>query len=223
MYKVIGFGRFKSGLTNEQARDRWIEVHGSCALAVPLLRSYVQDHWERRIGGGDLSFNGQSETAYDSEDDYIATMSGPWTAVLEDGATLFDMPTTTHGIVDEYILKENLSARGHGVKALWTLRFKRGLSAAEARSKWLDSTGPITLRVPGLLRYEQNHAAKAPYRKAQPFDGRIDGFFSLWFENSDALEFALQSKEWRDAFDALHSFCDVESLEGVVIHEYIMR
>ena len=65
------------------------------------------------------------------------------------------------------------------------LRRKKGLPVDAFRSHWRDVHGPLAARLPGLLRYHQNHVVSSP----EPIShmGAIDGISELWFEDAQAM------------------------------------
>jgi uncharacterized protein (TIGR02118 family) len=229
MYKVVALTKFKPELALEEARRYWAEDHGSLALTVPGIRGYLQDHWIEDLDGGeDLPFHGNSEIWYDDEAGYEATMaSQEWQVLVDDGPNVFDYSTIVSGIVDEHVLLPG--ARNSGaVKTMWTVRLQEGLDPEEARRRWLVEHGPLVLAVPGVVRYEQNHAAKSAdleglTEESRAFEGRLDGFFSIWFASEDKLQQALESEEWVRATRAASSFAAPAGVRGVRIAEHVKK
>ena len=73
------------------------------------------------------------------------------------------------------------------------LRRKKGLPVDAFRRHWRDVHGPLAARLPGLLRYHQNHVVSSP----EPIShmGAIDGISELWFEDAQAMQHAVRSPE----------------------------
>lgn len=229
MYKVIALTKFTPELTLEEARRYWAHDHGDLALTVPGIRHYLQDHWIDDLdGNADLPFHGNSEIWYDDEAGYEATMaSHEWQVLVDDGPNVFDYSTIVSGIVDEHVLLDGARAAG-AVKTMWTVRLRDGLDPQEAHRRWLVEHGPLVLEVPGVVRYEQNHASRPADLEgltddAKAFDGKLDGFFSVWFADEDALRVALESEEWVRAVRATSRFCAPAGVRGVRISEHVKK
>jgi uncharacterized protein (TIGR02118 family) len=224
MFKIIALTKFPSDLTLEAARRYWSNVHGPLALHNKLITRYLQDHWITPLDGDELVFHGNSEIWYGSEDDYVATMeSQEWSLLVDDGPNVFDYSTIVSGIVEEHVLKAD-NVIGTGVKVMWTLK----LAGDGARDHWLNVNAPLVLAVPGVQRYEQNHATRSADVRGltsedAPFEGRLDGLFSLWFEDEAARDAALASSEWQAVLDDTANFVAPGSLAGTVINEHIKR
>jgi uncharacterized protein (TIGR02118 family) len=226
MFKIIALTRFPPNLTVEYARQYWTNVHGPLALLNPLIRRYLQDHWITPLDGGELVFHGNSEIWYDDEDDYVTTMqSAEWATLVDDGPNVFDYSTIVSGVVDEHVLRaDNLVGTGH--KVMWMLELAG--DAESARSYWLEQHAPLVLAVPGVRRYEQNHATRSADVRGltadePPFEGRLDGLFSLWFDDTAACDAALASPEWAAVLADTERFVRPGSLVGTVIHEHVKR
>jgi uncharacterized protein (TIGR02118 family) len=198
MFKIIALTRFAPTLTLDDARQYWSNVHGPLALFNPLIRRYLQDHWITPLDGDELVFHGNSEIWYDDEDDYVTTMdSVEWATLVEDGPNVFDYSTIVSGIVDEHVLRaDNLVGMGH--KVMWMLKLAG--DRERARVHWLEHHAPLVLAVPGVRRYEQNYATRSADVRGltaddAPFEGRLDGLFSLWFDDAAACTTALVCSE----------------------------
>ncbi len=83
------------------------------------------------------------------------------------------------------------------------LRKKDGMTELEFSQRWLGRHAELAARLPGLVRYEQNHVIDHVQRGISYPRGPevIDGFSMLWFDNELAMREALQS----DAARALAS------------------
>jgi uncharacterized protein (TIGR02118 family) len=229
MFKVIALTKFPPGLTLEAARRYWNNVHGPLALHNPLIRRYLQDHWIAPLDGGELMFHGNSEIWYDDEAGYLATMdSDEWATLVDDGPNVFDYSTIVSGIVEEHVLRADI-AIGTGYKVMWILKLLDANSQGQGgRQHWLERNAPLVLDVPGVLRYEQNHATRSadvrgPTSDAAPFEGRLDGLFSLWFEDAAACRAALASPQWQQVIADTAHFVQPASLVGTIVDEHVKR
>lgn len=228
MYKVVTMTRFRRDLAPSEARRFWAEDFAWEALSVPTLRHYLQDHWLGGLDGGGLRalpFDGHAEAWYDNEAAYEETVTTPaWRALFDQGANVFDPSSMVHGIVDEHVLLDG-PRNGGSVKTTWTVQLREDLDTEDACCRWLADHGPLVLKTPGVVRYEQNHASRFVPQPAPgaPFCGRFHGFFSLWFASPRALQQALESEEWARACRAASGFAAPGSVRGVRVVEHVKR
>lgn len=73
------------------------------------------------------------------------------------------------------------------------LRKKPEWSLDEFRRHWRDVHGPMAAKLPGLLRYEQNHVIDSQQRGFSYPRGpeQLDGFSMLWFQSEEAMRAAM--------------------------------
>lgn len=89
-------------------------------------------------------------------------------------------------------------------KALIVIHRKPGVSEAEFRRHWREVHGPKAARIPGLVRYVQNHAPRDATGKA-PF---CDGIAEMWYADEAAYRASRESPEARAAVADLAAFVD---------------
>jgi uncharacterized protein (TIGR02118 family) len=83
------------------------------------------------------------------------------------------------------------------IKVAGFIRFSRAMDKAEAHRYWTEEHGAMVARIPGLLRYVQNHM-----REAMPIGGDnqpelpFDGYMSQWYPDWSSLLKAQNSAEW---------------------------
>ena len=70
------------------------------------------------------------------------------------------------------------------------LRKKEDLTTAAFRKHWHEVHGPIATKIPGLLRYHQNHIVDSAqlgidYPRSPQV---VDGFSELWFDNQSSMQ-----------------------------------
>ena len=76
------------------------------------------------------------------------------------------------------------------------IRRRDDVSLAAFQKHWLDPHGPLTAKLPGARRYDQNHViADAPGTNALARQMRIDGFPMLAFDNAESRRTAHGSAE----------------------------
>jgi uncharacterized protein (TIGR02118 family) len=71
MTKVIVLLRKKDGLSPDDFRRHWLEVHGPIAQRLPGLKHYVQNH----AAGDDPAYDGIAELWFDSPADMQAAFT----------------------------------------------------------------------------------------------------------------------------------------------------
>jgi uncharacterized protein (TIGR02118 family) len=140
---------------------------------------------------------------------------------------VFDYSTIVSGIVDEHVLQEG-ARDGGAVKTMWTVRLRDDVDRAEGFRRWLEDHGPLVLATPGVVRVEQNHAVGSAdleglTGESKPFEGRLDGFASVWFASESALQEALRSEEWARASRSAESFAAPAGVQGVRIAEHVKK
>ena len=75
------------------------------------------------------------------------------------------------------------------------IRRRADLSSEAFRAHWLDPHGPLTARIPGTMRYVQNHVIDGPGTNQAARDLRVDGFPQLAFDSSESRVAAHGSPE----------------------------
>jgi uncharacterized protein (TIGR02118 family) len=111
-------------------------------------------------------------------------------------------------------------------KVVWLARFPKGSDRKEMSDYWTEEHGPRFMKVPGLVRYVQNHVI-APIADDGMGDAVVgfDGYSCAWFESRAAFESAMTSPEWLDTVaDGVNVF-DMDWLWGksAALNEYVMR
>ncbi len=89
-----------------------------------------------------------------------------------------------------------------------------GSDRAEALRYWRETHGPIAAKIPGLMRYVQQHAVAAT-DGVPPFLGVA----SLAFADQAAFEAAATSPEFAAALADLPNFADPERLPTAFVDE----
>jgi len=77
------------------------------------------------------------------------------------------------------------------------IRKKPDWSTEDFRRHWRERHGPLAARLPGLLRYEQNHVVDSQQRGfAYPRGPEaLDGFSMLWFKSEEAMRAAMATPD----------------------------
>lgn len=89
-------------------------------------------------------------------------------------------------------------------KVLIFVHRKPGMAEAAFRNHWREVHGPKAARIPGLVRYVQNHAPRDG-TGAAPF---CDGIAEMWYADEAAYRGSRESPEARAAVADLDAFVD---------------
>ena len=83
------------------------------------------------------------------------------------------------------------------IKTIGLLRAKPGISREEFARHWRDVHGPLSLGVPGIRRYVQNHITqeRPTQQNLRPIEAQIDGIVEMWYDNWDDYERSRNSPE----------------------------
>jgi uncharacterized protein (TIGR02118 family) len=85
------------------------------------------------------------------------------------------------------------------------LKRNTNLSVQDYQARWRTDHAGRMAQVPGLVRYVQSHPLPQGYTKGELL---LDGIEELWFADEAAFNRALDSSEWKSAFDAAAEFLD---------------
>ena len=97
--KRLGILRKKQGMTDQQFRDHWLNVHAGLCAKLPKMRRYSVNFVDRQRFPK-FGYDGFSELWFDSEEDLVAALNSP------EGKTLLaDLPNFA-GDVDPIIAVE---------------------------------------------------------------------------------------------------------------------
>jgi uncharacterized protein (TIGR02118 family) len=209
MYKVVWVARFRDGISAEDARRHWIEVHAPLGRRVAGIERYVQSHVLSALGPLDVSeepaaFDGYSCCWYRDRDSFEHSLRTPeWAALGVDSPNLFDdsrWDGSSASLDARTIIDGPLAA----FKTVWFVRFNGDVRAdpqrtREAHEYWIaQHGGHFGAQVPGITRYVQNHVLSAIGAEGES-DGvamDFDGFSECWFADRAAFELAMGSPEW---------------------------
>ena len=209
----------------EQFHSHWRGVHADLACRIKALRCYVQSH---RIP---QDIPGMPHSPYEGAAEI-------WFDDLQTGRGLGDDPDYVNGayadepnfIAEEgpsfLMTRENVVVPGPplakdapGVKSLFLLKRKPGLSVADFQKHWREVHAPIVPKTPGLRRYVQCHVAPETYESDTPpvFDGvaELDWASMADFErgwNSDEMQVEQIQGD-------VPNFIDLENTVGLLVEE----
>lgn len=88
------------------------------------------------------------------------------------------------------------------IKRISILTRKPEFTPEAFRKHWLEIHGPLAQKVPGILRYVQNHITEAVHHPdLPPSTQKIDGIVEMHFEDRAAMDTALSSPEAKAMFN----------------------
>jgi uncharacterized protein (TIGR02118 family) len=209
MLKIAWFARFAPGLTREQARRHWREVHGPLAAATPQLQRYVQNHAVQAVGPVEVldeapNFDGYSTGWYADADAYEASTHTPeWAAVGADSPNVFDNAwfAGMMAVVEERTIVDGPPGP---YKVVWVMRFPEDVRTdperrREAREYWIATHGGrYGAAVPGIVSYVQNHVVAGIGEDGidEGLLPHFDGYSECWFADRAAFEEMVAQPEW---------------------------
>lgn len=102
-------------------------------------------------------------------------------------------------------------------KVIFVLHRRPDLTAQQANEYWSGESHLSQIRkLPGLVRFVQNHVVSAP---GEPV---CDGIGELWFESDEAMERALSSPEMGAAVESAKNFLDMNKTGLIIVAEKVM-
>ena len=108
------------------------------------------------------------------------------------------------------------------IKRISLIAAKPGLSKEEFTRHWRDIHGPLSLPVPKVVRYVQNHIVEegARHPHLPPAATRIDGIVEFWFESRADMEEAFASPQAQALFADGALF--IESVTSFIVEEHVV-
>jgi uncharacterized protein (TIGR02118 family) len=99
-------------------------------------------------------------------------------------------------------------------KVIFVLHRRPDLSAEQADKYWSSESHLSHVRkLPGLVRFVQNHVISAP---GEPV---CDGVGELWFESDEAMQKAMSSPEFGATVQSAQNFLDMEKTGLIIVAE----
>lgn len=191
----------KQGLSSEDFRRHWRNVHGPLAARLPGLRRYHQNHVvdSRQLAidhaRGNWAIDGISELWFDSVDDMQrAISSDAYRDVAQDHVRFVG---NTGLITAEQNIVVPVDASGAPlVKRMSILTRKPGLTAEQFKEEWWGFHAEAVKKFPNLMGYTQNFVTdrSSGLGRPEPYEALpIDGVVELWFRSIADIETAFRS------------------------------
>lgn len=150
---------------------------------------YVQSHTlAQGYRRGELPFDAVEETWFDDRADALAwlQLAGRDMARLVPGTTGLALLVNTH------LMKDGPVPPG-AIKSIELVTRRPGMATGLFRQYWREVHGPLGARIPGMLRYDQNHADDA----MDEVGGQgLDGLAIAWFASTAVMREAALSPEY---------------------------
>ncbi len=191
----------KPGLSIEDFRTHWRDVHAPLAARLPGLRRYHQnrvvDSSQLAIdhARGNWAIDGISELWFDSIDDmHRAIASDAYRDVAQDHVRF--VGETGLITAEQNIVIPVDTATGPLVKRMSILTRKRGLTPEQFKSEWWGFHADAVRKFPNIMGYTQNFVTERSVGLGQPasYDALpIDGMVELWFRSVADIEAAFRS------------------------------
>lgn len=229
-FKAIYVASFRRDQTREQAGRYWTEVHAPMADPLDGMVGYIQSHVVGPVGGreepaGGLRFDGYACEWWRDRETFEAGMaSEDWATIVADGPEFLDVGALagTSLVIDEHVLREGPFAP---YKLAFLLRFKDDLEVSDAAEHWLRVHGPLGLRVPGVVRYVQNHVvgSLAAGGVITGERARFDGIAEMWYEDEAAWLEASSTEAAAEVYRGTFEFVDSSASLSATVVERIIK
>jgi uncharacterized protein (TIGR02118 family) len=111
-------------------------------------------------------------------------------------------------------------------KVVWVTKFRADRDREEMRRWWLEVHGQLFLKIPGVLRYVQNHWEQENPHSGATVTGEAmayDGHAEAWFESEEAFLTALATDEFQAAIADVPECFDTHTMVSGVLTEYVMK
>jgi hypothetical protein len=229
MYKIASIARFRKDMTTQEASDYWSGTHASAMRLVTPLAGYVQSHVAgplpsvTGVADEETFFDGYACAWWDSRSDFEQAMTTPeWRVVVEDGENVFDMDWLWN--MSAHLEEKTVIDGPPGpYKVVWVVRFKQGISRADAGEYWATTHGSIFTQL-DIGRYVQNHVVGPVGAEGEVPNVEIgfDGFSECWFRDEQHFLDTVGSKTWAGAVEDASNVFDLTQLWGAVLKENVV-
>lgn len=213
----------KPDISNEQFHRHWREVHAPLALRISSLRRYVQSHrLPQQIPGFLPSpYEGVAEAWFDNLEVALRMRESPEyvEGAFRDEPNFIDTPRLARLVTRENVVLAGpeITRDTPGVKGLFLVKRKPGMSVAEFQDYWRTRHAPLVPRTPGLRRYVQCHVLPEMYETTTP---AYDGVAELWWPDLATFEKSWASPELQvEQFNDVRNFVDGRGSAALLVKE----
>jgi uncharacterized protein (TIGR02118 family) len=185
----------KPSISMEEFFRYWRERHPLAAPRHELTRRYIQSHRVHELGGSGI-YDGVAEVWWDDQDAMITVGRATGRQFRADEPNFIDMTRVESLATNDTVIMDHPSPEHGGVKGVFIVKRRAGLTLASFRKQWRERHAPAVLKAPGVRGYVQALTLDAAYTWAEP---RWDGVAHLWFDDAAAAERAMLSPEMKTA------------------------
>lgn len=187
MIKAIALIRRKPGISREEFKRHYEEIHAPLALRYLSFARYARNHVNDTPPLPPPDFDVASVFWYADMDQLQATQnflsSEDYKVLAADEETFMDREKTVAFMVEE-VPTELGADRSGAVKFIALLKRKSGLSLADFRSHYEGTHVPLILRLStGIVGYCRNYTVTFEGMPEPPFDS----FTEIWYRDLDAF------------------------------------
>ena len=223
MVKVFALLPKKPDISNEQFHRHWREVHAPLALRISSLRRYVQSHRlpQQIPGFSSPPYEGVAEVWFDNLETALRMRKSPeyLEGAFQDEPNFIDTVGLTRLVTRENVVLAGpeITKDTPGVKGLFLVKRKPGISVAEFQDYWRTRHAPLVPKTPGLRRYVQCHVLPETYETATP---AYDGVAELWWPDLATFEKSWASPELQiEQLNDARNFVDGRSSAALLVEE----
>jgi uncharacterized protein (TIGR02118 family) len=212
-------------VSDEKFHTHWRTIHADLALRISALRRYVQSHRiPDAVPGFTVSpYEGAAEIWFENlavaqslqdNPDYVE-------GAFKDEPNFIDVPNLTFLSTQENVVVAGpqLAKDAPGIKGLFLIKRKPGLSVAEFQDYWRNKHAPLVPKTPDLRRYVQCHVCPETYddENATP---AFDGVAELSWPDLATFEQSWASDEIQvEQFDDVKNFVDRDNSVAFLAEE----
>jgi uncharacterized protein (TIGR02118 family) len=224
MIKGLFFAKRKAGMSPRDFQQYWRTRHADITRPLSHIVVYVQSHTllstydDPNIAlGGNPPYDGMATMWFNSlEERRVGNMTPAARAAIEDQANFTELSSRRFLLTNEVLVKQG-PADSASVHLIALAHRKSGMNVAEFQKYWREHHGPLAARIPGLLRYVQNHPMPELYgSRNEPL---CDGVAEAWFASLDDLQRSIQTPEMIAVRSDEPDFVDTGSLEFILTED----
>lgn len=216
------------GITMEQFRQHWRDVHGPLAAKLPGLRRYQQNHViDREQRGIDYArgahnFDGFSQLWFDDVPSMSAAFATEQVKQLGEDEARFIGELKLMTALQHVVIPKPPGVPL--VKRMSILKRRAGISSEKFASEWIDTHSFLVKRLPEVQGYKQDLVFDRAHGRGNPAtyaELPIDGIVELWFPDLDSLNAGFASDAGKTLMTHATEFIAEISTVLVETHEIV--
>jgi uncharacterized protein (TIGR02118 family) len=200
MVKGLFFAKRKPGMSPRDFQQYWRTTHADLTRPLSHILHYIQSHTLLSTYGNphipygsNPVYDGMATMWFNSlEERRVGNLTPAALAAIDDQANFTELSSRRFLLTNEVMMKEG-PVNPSSIHLISLSHRKPGMSVAEFQKYWREHHGPLAARIPGVLRYVQNHPLPKLYgSRNEPL---CDGVAEAWFANLDDLQRTTQTPE----------------------------